>query len=241
MKSGILFLSDVHLAIGKPEITRLFIRFLTGPAAQAAEIYILGDLFDAWIGDDDTTPPNNTVRKHLKTLTNSGTKIFLQPGNRDFLIGPRFCEETGIKLLDDYAVVNLYGTPTLLTHGDLLCTDDIAYQQFRLRSHTPEWRRNVLSKPLFLRLLAARWYRFKSFLHKRKQSYDIMDVNANAVHDALTHHQCKRLIHGHTHRPDIHNLTIGGETLQRFVLPAWDSEHGGFLRWQPEGFSLENV
>lgn len=241
MKNDILFLSDLHLAIDKPQITKLFLQFLTGPAGDASEVYILGDLFDAWIGDDDPTPPNNTVRTHLKALTDSGTRVYLQPGNRDFLIGDRFCAETGVKPLDDYAVLDLYGTPTLLTHGDLLCTDDTAYQTFRQRSHTPEWRRNVLSKPLFVRLLAARWYRFKSFLHKRKQSLDIMDVNPDTVCEVLTHYHCKRLIHGHTHRPCVHTLAINGETMQRFVLPAWDKEQGGFLCWQPDGYSIESV
>jgi len=177
----ILFISDLHLSLEKPEITRRFLNFLENRAAGAEALYILGDLFDAWIGDDDPTPPNGKIRRQLKQLTDSGTKVYLQPGNRDFLLGERFCRDTGVTLLGDYQVIDLYGVSTLLTHGDLLCTDDLPYQAFRAKSHTPEWMRSVLSKPLLLRLLAARWYRLRSFWHKRKKSQEIMDVNQQTV------------------------------------------------------------
>ncbi|MEQ1531667.1 MAG: UDP-2,3-diacylglucosamine diphosphatase, partial [Methylococcales bacterium] len=208
MKNQILFISDLHLALEKPEITQRFLRFLNDRAPQAEAVYILGDLFDAWIGDDDFTPPNNRIRKQLKQLTDSGTKVYLQQGNRDFLLGQRFCEQTGVTLLEDYVVIDLQGTATLLMHGDLLCTDDLPYQAFRIKSHSQEWQQNVLAKPLLLRLLAARWYRFRSFFHKRKKSQDIMDVNQDTVHKVMREHGCYRLIHGHTHRPDVHQLTI---------------------------------
>ena len=206
MKEDILFISDLHLGFDKPEITRRFLAFLKNRAPQANALYILGDLFDAWIGDDDSTPPNATLKKQLKALTQTGTSVFLIQGNRDFLLGQRFCQETGITLLEEYTVIDLHGTPTLLTHGDLLCTDDLPYQAFRAKSHTPEWQQNVLSKPLLLRLLVARWYRLRSFLHKRKKSTEIMDVNQDTVKTVMAQYQCLRLIHGHTHRPAEHQF-----------------------------------
>ena len=167
----ILFISDLHLSFDKPEITRHFVHFLQTRARQAKTIYILGDLFDAWVGDDDFTAPNAQIRRELKRLTDSGVTVYLQRGNRDFLIGERFARGTGVILLDDYAVIDLEGEKTLLTHGDLLCSDDVAYQTFRTKSRTLEWQQNVLSKPLWLRLIAARWYRIRSFFHKQKKRY----------------------------------------------------------------------
>ncbi len=241
MSNDILFISDLHLSLDKPEITRRFLDFLKNRAPSAAAVYILGDLFDAWIGDDDFTPPNNTIRKQLKQLTDSGTTVYLQPGNRDFLLGGRFCKETGVTLLDDYAVIDLQGTPTLLTHGDLLCTDDLPYQAFRAKSHTPAWRDNVLSKPLLLRLLAARWYRVRSHFHKRKKSQAIMDVNQDTVAKVLGGHGCARLIHGHTHRPAVHDFEINGKPAQRFVLAAWDKDAGQILCWNEAGHQIEVI
>jgi len=239
MKQDILFISDLHLSIEKPEITRRFLDFLTNRATKAKAIYILGDLFDTWIGDDDFMPPNNKARQQLKQLTDSGTKVFLQQGNRDFLLGTRFAQDTGVTLLDDYTVIDLYGTPTLLTHGDLLCTDDIPYQAFRVKSHTPEWQRNVLSKPLLLRLLAARWYRLRSYFHKRKKSQDIMDVNQDTVAKVMREYGTLRLIHGHTHRPTLHRFEINGQAAQRFVLAAWTKDSGEVLCWNNDSYQVE--
>ena len=239
MNQDILFLSDLHLSLEKPEITRRFLNFLEHRAKQAQAIYILGDLFDTWIGDDDFMPPNNKIRHQLKQLTDSGVPVFLQQGNRDFLLGNRFAQQTGVTLLDDYAVINLHGTPTLLTHGDLLCTDDLAYQAFRAKSHTPEWQNNVLSKPLLLRLLAARWYRLRSYWHKRKKSQDIMDVNQDTVTKVMQQYGTLRLIHGHTHRPALHTIAINGQATQRFVLAAWTKECGEILCWNLDGYQTE--
>ena len=188
MKQNILFISDLHISLEKPEITNRFLGFLENQAIMANAVYILGDLFDAWIGDDDNTPPNKKIKAQLKKLTDTGTQVFLQQGNRDFLIGQKFCLETGISLLDDYAVIDLYGVKTLLTHGDLLCSDDLPYQAFRKKSHTQEWKQNVLSKPLIIRLIAARWYRFRSHFHKRKKSQEIMDVNQDTVVNVMKKH-----------------------------------------------------
>ena len=241
MKQDILFISDLHISLEKPEITRRFLAFLQNRAPQAVAVYILGDLFDAWIGDDDPTPPNSKIRKQLKQLTASGTPVYLQPGNRDFLLGKQFCQDTGVTLLDDYAIIDLYGTPTLLTHGDLLCTDDLPYQAFRVKSHAPEWRQSVLSKPLLLRLLVARWYRLRSYFHKRKKSQTIMDVNQDTVIRVMQEHNSLRLIHGHTHRPDVHNFDVGGQLAQRFVLAAWRKDAGEVLCWDDKGYRVEVI
>ncbi len=237
----ILFISDLHLGLEKPEITRRFLTFLKNEASKASKLYILGDLFDAWIGDDDPTPPNNEIRKQLKELVQSGVNVFLQPGNRDFLLGQRFSADTGVKLLDDYVVIDLFGTSTLITHGDLLCTDDLAYQAFRIKSHTNKWKNNVLSKPLLLRLFVARWYRLRSYFHKRKKSTEIMDVNQNTVTEKMTEYQCYRLIHGHTHRPDVHNFTVNDISAQRFVLAAWTKNSGSILSWNNEGYKIMTI
>ena len=239
MKQEILFISDLHISLEKPEITRRFLSFLTERAPKAAAVYILGDLFDAWIGDDDFTPPNNKIRTQLKQLTDSGTPVYLQQGNRDFLLGKQFSEDTGVMLIDEYAVIDLYGTPTLLTHGDLLCTDDLSYQAFRAKSHTPEWQQSVLSKPLFVRLLVARWYRVRSYFYKRKKSQEIMDVNQDAVLNIMCERHCLRLIHGHTHRSGIHSFKIDDQTAQRFVLAAWSKNAAEVLCWNSKGYQIE--
>ena len=241
MKQDFFFISDLHISLEKPEITNRFLAFLENKASKAEAVYILGDLFDAWIGDDDNTPPNKKVKDQLKKLTDSGTKVYLQQGNRDFLIGQQFCLETGISLLDDYAVIDLNGSKTLLTHGDLLCTDDIPYQTFRKKSHTKEWQQNVLSKPLIVRLIAARWYRFRSHFHKRKKSPEIMDVNQHTVINVMKENHCLRLIHGHTHRQAIHDFEIDGKPAQRIVLAEWKKGSTKILCWNTEGFQTEVI
>jgi UDP-2,3-diacylglucosamine hydrolase len=241
MPEDILFLSDLHLSLDKPQITQRFLSFLSNRAPQAQAVYILGDLFDAWVGDDDFTPPNKKIRQSLKRLTDSGTRVYLQVGNRDFLLGQRFADETGVVLLGDYAVIDLFGVPTLLTHGDLLCSDDVNYQVFRVKSRTAEWQNNVLTKPLLLRLLAARWYRLRSYFHKRGKSQEIMDVNQATVEAVMHQYGCSRLIHGHTHRPDVHCFKLHGQSAKRFVLAAWRNEAGDILCWQAENYRNEVV
>lgn len=241
MTQEILFISDLHISLEKKEITRRFLALLQDRARQAQVVYILGDLFDAWIGDDDNTPPNKTIKKRLKELTGSGTKVYLQLGNRDFLLGQGFADETGVELLGDYHVIDLFGVPTLLTHGDLLCSDDLPYQAFRAKSRTSEWKGNVLSKPLWLRLLAARWYRFRSYFHKRNKTQEIMDVNQQTVTEVMRQYDCKRLIHGHTHRPAVHDFNLDGEPAQRIVLADWKKRSADILCWRAEGFSIETL
>jgi len=241
LKQDIIFISDLHISIEKTEITRRFISFLQNQAVNASAVYILGDFFDTWVGDDDNTPPNKKIKQQLKILTDSGTQVYLQQGNRDFLLGQQFCDEAGITLLDEYTVIDLFGVKTLLTHGDLLCTDDIPYQEFREKSRTTEWKQNVLTKPLLLRLLVARWYRFRSFFHKRKKAQEIMDVNQQTITQTMQQYGCSRLIHGHTHRPALHNFEINNKPAQRFVLAEWKKDSTELLRWTPEGFTREAI
>ncbi|TCV80203.1 UDP-2,3-diacylglucosamine hydrolase [Methylomonas methanica] len=241
VKQDVLFISDLHLALEKPEITRRFLSFLQQRAIKAKSLYILGDLFDVWIGDDDNTRPIPAIKKALRQLADSGTEIFLLQGNRDFLLGQDFCKETGVRLLDEYATIELDGQRILLTHGDLLCSDDLAYQAFRIKSHSPEWQRNVLSKPLWLRLIAARWYRFRSYYHKRGKTLDIMDVNQDSVLESLRKYACYTLIHGHTHRPKLHEFTLDGLPAKRYVLADWKQDGAEILCWRNKHFETETV
>lgn len=240
MVAETLFISDLHLSRTRPDVTARFLRFLKQRAHGVERLYILGDLFDAWVGDDDPSPPNPAVISALKTLVQSGTSIYLQHGNRDFLIGEQFLQDSAVELLDDYTVINLYGTPTLLMHGDLLCSDDVAYLQFRAKSHTPEWQQSVLSKPLFLRLLLARWYRVRSRFHKRNKTTEIMDVNGLEVEKIMKTHKVTRLIHGHTHRPGIHHPIVAGQPAERFVLAEWNQD-STLLCWNPNKHWLESI
>lgn len=240
MKSEHLFISDLHLRASGEEAVRRFLEFLNGRASSADALYILGDLFDAYIGDDDDGFPNRDVKLGLRRLSASGTKVLFQHGNRDFLLGRRFCQETGVGLLDDYAVVDLYGIPTLVTHGDLLCTDDVHYQAARRRVRTREWKERALAKPLFARRLYARWYRYRSGRDKKDKSAEIMDVNSGTVVSTMQAFHVTRLIHGHTHRPAVHDVALGQRMGQRFVLAEW-TDCGAVLVWAPAGYRMESV
>ncbi|GAB6047968.1 UDP-2,3-diacylglucosamine diphosphatase [Methyloparacoccus murrellii] len=217
-----LFISDLHLTADRPAVVERFLRFCHGRAAGAERLYILGDLFDAYLGDDNEAWPHDAIRMALRRLSDAGTAVFFQHGNRDFLLGERFCRATGTTLLPEAAVVDLYGTPALLQHGDLLCTDDLQYQAARRRVRSPAWQAQALGKPLWLRQLYARWYRFKSGLDKGGKTREIMDVNGDAVAEAFRRHGVRRLIHGHTHRPGRQVITIDGMAAERWVLPEWN-------------------
>jgi UDP-2,3-diacylglucosamine hydrolase len=224
MRPETLFISDLHLTADRPETVERFLALCDGRARGAERFYILGDLFDAYIGDDNTAWPFSAVRQALAGLTRDGTQVGFQAGNRDFLVGERFARETGARLLGDHERIDLYGIPTLLMHGDLLCTDDIQYQAARLRVRSPAWQADALAKPLWMRKLYARWYRFKSGLDKGGKTLDIMDVNQDAVADTLRRFNVLRLIHGHTHRPGRHSITVDGQAAERFVLPEWNGQ-----------------
>lgn len=232
------FISDLHLTASQPARVEQFLGLLRQRAARAERLYILGDLFDAYLGDDNNAWPCGAIKAALKERVAAGTAVYLQPGNRDFLLGERFSRETGVTLLGDYALIDLLGAPTLLTHGDLLCTDDVQYQAARIRVRSPEWRAYALSKPLWMRQLYARWYRFKSGLDKGGKTLEIMDVNEDTVASIMRGHGVRRLIHGHTHRPAIHRFSLDGQPAERFVLPEWN---GGewLLCWDAEGFRQE--
>lgn len=232
---AILFISDLHLCPSRPQINRLFLDFLAGPARQADSLYILGDLFEYWAGDDDLDDPFNAeICAALRTLSDSDVPIFFMAGNRDFLAGEAFARAAGLIPLPEPAVVELDGTPTLLMHGDTLCTDDAAYQAFRAEVRSMDWRQAFLALPLDRRKARIESLRRESEAQKRIKPLDIMDVNPAAVLQALTLHRCARLIHGHTHRPAHHSLVIDGLPCERWVLPDW-YEAGGYLACDEAG------
>ncbi|CAA0089938.1 UDP-2,3-diacylglucosamine hydrolase [Zhongshania aliphaticivorans] len=219
-----LFISDLHLDETRPDITRAFFHFLQTTALKAKSLYILGDFFEGWIGDDDTSDLIQSVKSALATLKKRGVAIFIMHGNRDFLIGSSFCSEVGATLLPDPSVISLCGEPTLLMHGDSLCTDDHAYMQFRTMTRDPVWQHEALSKSLEERRAIAQHMRMASNEANSNKAEDIMDVNADAVSNIMQQHHCTRLIHGHTHRPYRHQLTISHQKAERIVLGDWDSK-----------------
>ena len=235
---GTLFISDLHLDPERPAVTELFLELLNTRARNSKAIYILGDLFEAWIGDDDTSPMNQAVCKGLKRCAVSGTPVFIMYGNRDFLLGEKFVEASGCTLLDDPALIDLYGTPSLLMHGDLLCTDDTEYMSFRKMVRDPQWQSELLSKSLEDRQLIASGMRAKSGEQTGGKPESIMDVNDDAVRDTMSNHKVQRLIHGHTHRPAVHDLSIAGKPAQRIVLGDW-YEQGSLLECTSSGCRLE--
>jgi UDP-2,3-diacylglucosamine hydrolase len=233
-----LFISDLHLDPERPVITELFLEFLKNRAARAEALFILGDLFEAWVGDDDDAPMNRTVCTALKACAESGTPVYVMHGNRDFLLGSLFAEQSGATLLDDPARIDLYGTPTLLMHGDLLCTDDTEYLTFRKIVRAPDWQTAMLAKPLEERRLMAQEMRASSREQTGGKPEAIMDVNTDAVIDVMRSQQVTRLIHGHTHRPGVHQLDVSGEVSQRIVLGDW-YEQGSMLVCSPSGCELQ--
>jgi UDP-2,3-diacylglucosamine hydrolase len=232
-----LFVSDLHLDAASPEATEQFLSFLSTEAAHAEALYILGDLFEAWVGDDDRDPGNERVCRALRALTASGVACFALHGNRDFLLGSGFCERTGCQLLPDPAIAQLGGERVLITHGDALCTDDHAYQELRSIVREPAWQRRFLALPRAHREQLAHEARAGSRRHTARTVPDIMDVNAQAVTTAFRATGVRRLVHGHTHRPGVHDLELDGEPAQRIVLGAWH-EQGSFLRYERNGYEL---
>lgn len=235
-----LFISDLHLSGERPETIRLFLDFLGNEARQADRLYILGDLFEAWLGDDVILPEYQPVIEALKALNDSGTEVLVMHGNRDFLLGEGFEQMSGCRLIDDPHRIELNGSPTLLMHGDLLCTDDHAYQALRQQLRDPEWIAQFLQKSPQERIAFARELRERSRKETGAKSETIMDVNNDSVAKYLQHYDVARLIHGHTHRPDSHTHSINGNTATRHVLPDWHS-HGGMLRCDERGCRAETI
>lgn len=234
----IFFISDLHLCEAEPRITRIFLNFLRHQARQAQALYILGDLFEAWVGDDDLSPYNLTIIQALRETTDSGLPIYFMRGNRDFLIGKAFAQRAGVHLLADTAVIDLYGVSTLLLHGDSLCTLDKKHQQLRLITLNPLCQWLALRLPLCWRKRIGAWIRARSRQRSRHIADYIMDVNPQTVTRVMQSHQTLRLIHGHTHRPAIHSLPDG----ERIVLGAWH-EAGSVLICdsQQEGCRLQTL
>jgi UDP-2,3-diacylglucosamine hydrolase len=233
----VLFISDLHLDAGHPETIQRFTAFMAGEAHTASELYILGDLFEAWIGDDDDDPRVAPILDALRAFTHGGRRCAVMHGNRDFLIGERFCATTGCRLLGDYERIEAFGEPLLLTHGDLLCTDDTRYQALRAQLRDPVWQREFLDKPLVERRNIANDLRQMSATEIASKAEYIMDVNPSTVERTMREFEVRRLLHGHTHRPGIHDFELDGLKAQRIVLGAW-YEQASFVRWDEDGLRL---
>lgn len=223
------FISDLHLDDERPLITALLLEFLEGPARAAAALYILGDLFESWIGDDDDAELAQSVQAGLARLTASGVPVYFIAGNRDFLVGEGFAANTGVTLLADPTLIRVDERAYLVMHGDTLCTDDTAYQQFRRQVRDPAWQQQFLSQPLQQRRAFARHAREQSRLHTGSAQAEIMDVTDAAVAAVMREHGVYRLIHGHTHRPATHYFGVDDEPAERIVLGDW-YEQGSVLR-----------
>ncbi|UFH48378.1 UDP-2,3-diacylglucosamine diphosphatase [Pseudomonas sp. KNUC1026] len=234
----ILLVSDLHLQEERPDITRAFLDFLGGRARGAEALYILGDFFEVWIGDDATSPFQDSIAQALKALAEQGTRLYLMHGNRDFLIGQRFCRAAGCTLLADPSVVNLGGEPVLLMHGDLLCTRDERYQKMRriLRNPVVLWMLKHL--PVATRRRLARKLRNESRQQTRMKASDIVDVTPDEVAQCMARHGTHTLVHGHTHRPAIHHLLVEGQAARRIVLGDWDQQ-GWVLEVGANGWHLD--
>lgn len=236
-----VLISDLHLDDERPHITALFEHYLAGDEARGADaVYILGDLVEAWIGDDDDAELPARIAAAARALRDHGVPVYFMAGNRDFLLGEEFAARAGLTLIEDGVVHDLHGTPTLLMHGDLLCTDDVVYQQVRREVRTPEWKRQVLAMPLEARRAFAAKSRADSRAHTGSTGEAIMDVNQQAVETAMRAAGVTRLIHGHTHRPAIHDFTLDGTPAQRIVLGDW-YEHGSVLRVDADNVDLRGL
>jgi len=237
-----LFISDLHLCASRPTINKVFIHFLQNTAIKAENLFILGDLFEYWAGDDDLSHETHAdIIEAIKKLTDADTQVFFMHGNRDFLIGAQFSKATNIKLLPDPSEINLYGRRILLSHGDKLCTDDTRYQSFRAEVRSSAWQAEFLAHPLSARKAQIEALRLQSEQEKSHKTAEIMDVNSDAVKALLRQHEYPAIfIHGHTHRPNTHQIEVDGHQCQRIVLGDW-YEQGSCLRLDANGFSHQEV
>jgi UDP-2,3-diacylglucosamine hydrolase len=221
-----LFISDLHLHETRPETSAAFFRFIEQEAAGAAALYILGDLFEVWVGDDqlDHDPLARRVCDAIATLKQHDVAVYFMHGNRDFLIGPRFADEARLTLLPDPTQIEIDGKPLLLLHGDTLCTDDLGYQEFRRQARDPVWQAAVLAKPYAERVMLAKQIRQQSETEKQTKAEDIMDVSSSTVNEVFREHGYIDMIHGHTHRPATHAHIVDGHRCKRTVLSDWHAE-----------------
>ncbi len=230
----IIFISDLHLEENRPDITAIFFKLLNQAVNDADALYILGDFFEAWIGDDDLSPFNQSIIDALKNATDQGLPIYLMHGNRDFLLGKKFRKMTGCRYLPDEKVISLFGVPTLLMHGDTLCTDDVAYLKFRKKARSWFFQKLFLFKSLKKRQEIAAKYRQASQMHVASLPDAIMDVTQAEVERKMQKHHVQHLIHGHTHREAVHTFQINNQPATRTVLGAWH-KHGSALICRSDG------
>lgn len=236
-----LFIADLHLDDARPAITELFERYLASDEARAASaVYILGDLVEAWIGDDDDAELPARIAHATRALRDSGVPVYFMVGNRDFLLGQAFAERAGMTLLEDGTVHDIEGKPTLLMHGDVLCTDDVAYQAVRAQVRTEAWKQQILAMPLEARRAFAAKARSDSKSKTGSTDETIMDANQDAVEDSMRKAGVRRLVHGHTHRPAIHDFQLDGAPAQRIVLGDW-YDHGSVLRVDGDAVELRGL
>ena len=233
-----LFISDLHLAEERPDIGDQLLSLLEGEASSADALYILGDLFETWVGDDDPNEHYARIKIGLRALVDSGVPVYFMHGNRDFMIGEDFAIETGVKVLPDPYHLEMHGITVLLSHGDAMCTDDVEYQQVRKMTRNPEWQAMMLAKPLAERLAFAANARERSQARGESLNEEITDVNQREVVNAFAEHGVDLLLHGHTHRPAVHDVDLGDRTATRIVLGDW-YEQGSILRWDESGYSLD--
>ena len=237
----IFFISDLHLSPRSPGATRLFLSFLAGRARQAEVLYILGDLFEVWVGDDIKDPYAAQVTAALRAASDAGLKICFMHGNRDFAIGEQFATAAGVSLLPDPYELVLPEWSFVLSHGDALCIDDHAYMAYRAKVRDPEWQRKMRAKPRFLRSLLGRYIRWRSARRKRHHAFVYADLHAAATDDFIREHGYATFIHGHTHQPAKHDHIIDGIHVERWVLADWHEEHAEALRWDGETLSREAI
>ena len=231
-----LFISDLHLQPSQPRLLDACLRFLTEQARAIDALYILGDLFEAWIGDDDDAPWLHDFAAALQRVNESGTKLFFMHGNRDFLLGEHFAMRCGMQLLPEATVIDLYGRPTLLMHGDTLCTEDVGYMKFRAQVRNPQWQQMILAMDLAQRRVLAANLRQQSQMAGSNKAEDIMDVTPAEVVNVMQAHGVDLLIHGHTHRPARHELIVSGKPTQRIVLGDWrEGESMQYVRAESNG------
>lgn len=236
-----LFISDLHLSEDAPAILRAFDALLAGPARDVDALYILGDLFEYWAGDDDDTPLARHVAKRLQTLAQNGIPIFFLAGNRDFLIGDSYAALAGMRLLTEPTTIKLDGHCVLLSHGDPLCTDDTDYQAFRTMVRAPAWQASFLAKPLAERRSLIEDMRRHSQAVGQQKPTEIMDVNTRAVEELFRAYDCPTIIHGHTHRPARHVHQVDGRECVRWVLSDWRGEHAPYLLWDGSRGFIDSV
>ena len=235
-----LFISDLHLEANRPEIADQFLRFLETEALHAERLYILGDLFESWVGDDDPIEQYAWIKLALRKLTRRDVPVFFMHGNRDFMIGEVFAEETGVTVIEDPSIIEIYGNSVLLSHGDAYCTDDVEYQGMREMSRNPEWQAMMLGKSLEERLLFAAQARATSKASSSSIKEDITDVNTDAIDEALRAAGVYIMVHGHTHRPAVHDFVVDGQPARRIVLGDW-YDQGSVIRWDENGPVLASM